>query len=129
MLQRAVAIVVVILGCASSAVGAHERNPAECAEAGEFIEHAALSREAGVAREYFLERVRGDLEAIRAYPPALRWFAQDSEDEILLTRAVETVFDLPLEPGAQRRKFLEQCLVSAMPAPLTDDVGSASPAR
>ena len=57
----------------------------ECLEAGEFIRNAALSRDNGISREYFMSRLSEDLMAIRAFPPQLRWFVRNELDEALLT--------------------------------------------
>ena len=82
----------------------------ECREAGEFIRNAALSRDAGMPREAFLDRLQGDLIAIRGHPPAMRWFAQDEDDEVFLVSAVEGVFDRPVSSGEHETEMVRACL-------------------
>jgi hypothetical protein len=55
---------------------AHPLTLAECAEGGEFIRNAALARDAGTSREFFIGRLEEDLILIQAFPPQLRWFVQ-----------------------------------------------------
>ena len=89
--------------------GAHELSFNECVEGSEFIMHAAMSRDYGLSKEEFLSRLHGDLLAIRAFPPELRWFVQDEEDEGLLVAHSERVFDEPRAPQMHRSEFLEVC--------------------
>ncbi len=98
--------------CAAPAL-AHKPSVRECREVGEFIRNAALSRDAGMPREAFLERLLGDLVAIRSHPPAMRWFAQDEEDEAFLVAAVEKVFDAPLKSTEHESEMLGTCLARA----------------
>jgi hypothetical protein len=88
---------------------AHELTAQECTEGSEFILHAAMSRDSGMSRHEFISRLEADLVAIRHFPPELRWFAQDTEDEVLLQGAAEAVFDRPEPPEAHRSAFLAQC--------------------
>ena len=81
----------------------------ECREGGDFIRNAALARDAGASREFFVGRLEDDLLTIRAFPPALRWFAHDSADEAFLGAEVHAVFDAPSESELQRDAFLERC--------------------
>lgn len=94
------------------AVPAHAHKPTlqECREAGEFIRNAALARDAGMRREDFLGRLEGDLAAIRSHPPALRWFAQDEDDEAFLIAAAEAVFDAPMKSTEHEADMLRKCL-------------------
>ena len=98
-----------LLACAGAAC-AHRPSVQECREAGEFIRNAALSRDAGVTREAFISRLQGDLIAIRNYSPALRWFAQDEDDEAFLVTAVEGVFDRPASSVEHETDLLRSCL-------------------
>ena len=98
-----------LLVCSASA-SAHRPTVQECREAGEFIRNAALSRDAGMPREAFLDRLQGDLIAIRGHPPALRWFAQDEDDEAFLVLAVESVFDSPASSTEHETQMLRACL-------------------
>jgi len=82
----------------------------ECFEASDFIGNAALSRDAGVSAEAFLQHMQQDFSAIHAFPPELRWFAHDADDEAFLYESARTVFDEPLNPQAQRAAFLRACL-------------------
>jgi hypothetical protein len=85
----------------------------ECFEGGDFIANAARARDNGVLRETFLTRLEEDLLVIQAYPPALRWFAKDAEDEEFLSQAAREVFDAPAAPEAHRARFLAACFVRA----------------
>jgi len=84
----------------------------ECLEGGEFIRNAALSRDNGITREFFMSRLYADFEAIRAFPPQLRWFVHNEQDEALLARAVESVFDAPQAPRRHEIEFVDECMQS-----------------
>ena len=81
----------------------------ECREGGDFIRNAALSRNAGATRDFFVGRLEDDLVTIRAFPPALRWFAHDTDDEAFLRAEVHAVFDAPAASELHRDGFLERC--------------------
>jgi hypothetical protein len=81
----------------------------ECREGGDFIRNAALARDAGVTREFFVGRLEDDLVAIRAYPEALRWFVRDNADEAFLRTEVHEVFDAPAASALHRDAFVERC--------------------
>ena len=106
-----------VLGGLYCAVAAHDLTLNECLEGGDFIMHAAMSRENGMTREAFLERMESDIRLIQAFPPQLRWFVQDEDDEEFLTHAARLVFDTPREPESHQSEFLEACTarVSATP--------------
>lgn len=93
----------------SVAVSAQPHSALECREGGDFIRNAALARDAGATREFFVGRLEDDLLTIRAFPPALRWFAHDSADEAFLRAEVHAVFDVPAESELHRDAFLERC--------------------
>jgi len=93
----------------SLAAAAQPHSAGECREGGDFIRNAALSRDAGATREFFIGRLEDDLVAIRAYPPALRWFAHSSADEAFLRAEVYEVFDAPAPSELHRDAFLERC--------------------
>jgi len=84
----------------------------DCVEGSTFIENAARSRDNGMSSEAFLAQFDGDLELIKALPPAVRWFVQDDEDAALLRSAVVEVFAERREPGAHARAFLSRCRAS-----------------
>jgi hypothetical protein len=88
---------------------AHDLTLDECLEGSDFIMHAAMSRENGMTREAFLERMESDIHLIQAFPPELRWFVQDQDDEELLTSAARLVFDSPREPQSHQSEFLAAC--------------------
>ena len=98
--------------CAAAAVGAGASVPevAECMEGGDFIGNAAHARDNGIARSEFLDRMTADFAAIRAYPPDLRWFVKDADDERFLLVAAAEVFDRPATPEAHRTNFVRACL-------------------
>lgn len=85
----------------------------ECFEGSDFIANAARARENGMPRAAFLARMRDDFELIHAYPPALRWFAKDDEDERFLLEAASEVFDAPGTPDDHRTRFLQACFARA----------------
>ena len=89
--------------------GAHELTPNECAEGSDFIKNAALSRDYGMTREDFLGRMESDLALIQAFPPELRWFVQDQDDETLLMGFAQSVFDSPQAPESHQSAFLAAC--------------------
>ena len=82
---------------------------ADCLEASDFIANAALSRDNGMTRDAFIERLNGDFIAIRAFPNELRWFVRDEDDERFLEDAAVHVFDAPSTPAEHRREFLRAC--------------------
>jgi hypothetical protein len=89
---------------------AHPLTLAECAEGGEFIRNAALARDAGASREFFIDRFAEDLILIQAFPPHLRWFVQDAADEEFLSRRIERVFDKPMKPEQHEAAFISECI-------------------
>ena len=105
-------ITLLVLVWPASKASGHEVTRAECTEGSEFIRNAAMARDNGQTREAYLAQLRGDLASIRAFPPELRWFAQDEEDEQLLVSAASDVFDDPQPPERHRQAFLERCLGS-----------------
>jgi hypothetical protein len=128
MLQHRVRISArVLIACIGwFGVAAHGGVPTaiECIEGSEFIANAARARDNGIAREAFLDRLEADFAAIRAFPPALRWFARDSDDERFLYEAAARVFDRPQPPERHHADFLAGCLDRGMAA-----VKEQSPAR
>ena len=94
-------------------VMAHSLTPAECTEGGEFIRNAALARDNGVTREFFVNKLVEDLIVIQSFPPQLRWFVQDSGDEKLLSEAVFKVFDEPTKAEQHEASFVSACMQTA----------------
>ena len=94
-------------------VMAHSLTPAECTEGGEFIRNAALARDNGVTREFFVNKLVEDLIVIQSFPPQLRWFVQDSGDEKLLSEAVFKVFDEPTKADQHEASFVSACMQTA----------------
>ena len=82
----------------------------ECLEASDFIRNAALSRDAGVAADTFLDRMSEDFLVIRAFPAELRWFVHDAGDEMFLAKEVRLVFEQPSSPDDQSAHFLRVCV-------------------
>ncbi|MFO1322166.1 MAG: hypothetical protein U1F52_21375 [Burkholderiales bacterium] len=108
-LWRGAAAAVLALACAAQA---HDLTVQECHEGSDFIRNAALSREAGIARAEFIDRMRSDIDLIQSYPPELRWFVQDDDDEQLLLGAAQKVFDTPDAPERHRAEFLASCFAA-----------------
>ena len=112
--SRACAISLFILSNLSVVqVMAHSLTLAECNEGGEFIRNAALARDNGVTRDYFVGKLVEDLIVIQSFPPQLRWFVQDSGDERLLTEAVFNVFDEPMKAEQHESAFIGACIQTA----------------
>jgi hypothetical protein len=82
----------------------------ECFEGADFIGNAALSRDAGMTGEAFLDRMEQDFVLIQAFPNELRWFVHDSDDESFLLHEARDVFDHPGPPDRHRRAFLHACV-------------------
>jgi hypothetical protein len=82
----------------------------ECLEGGDFIGNAARGRDNGISRATFMDQMSADFMVIRAFPPPLRWFAKDADDEEFLRAAAAEVFDRPLEAEAHRASFIRACL-------------------
>lgn len=93
--------------------GASAPSVAECFEGSDFIVNAALAREHGMSRDAFLARLEEDFMVIQAFPPELRWFAKDADDERLLLEAARDVFDAPAAPEDHRARFLAVCFARA----------------
>ncbi|MEO8005973.1 MAG: hypothetical protein ABI771_13750, partial [Betaproteobacteria bacterium] len=89
---------------------AHELSRVECSEGGEFIRNAALARDAGITREFFVNKLAEDLMLIQSFPPDLRWFVQDAGDEQLLSDAVFKVFDEPMPAEKHEAEFVGVCV-------------------
>ena len=106
--HRVVALLVAYACCLP--VSASRLTMAECFEGSDFIANAALARENGMSRAAFIGRLEEDLELIRSYPPELRWFAKDREDEAFLHDWARRVFDQPQAPEQHRARFLAACL-------------------
>ena len=91
---------------------AHKLTLAECTEGGEFIRNAALARDNGISREFFVNKLAEDLIVIQSFPPHLRWFVQDTNDEMLLSEAVFKVFDEPMKAEQHQASFISTCMQS-----------------
>ncbi len=101
-------LVLATLAGASQAAG-HGLSPQECLEGGDFIAHAAQSRDNGMTRTVFLDNLVADIRLIQAFPAELRWFVVDPEDAVFLHTEASKVFDAPLRPEAHRAQFLSLC--------------------
>jgi len=99
-----------LLGLAAPMVAlAGTPSVSECLEASDFIANAAQSRDNGVSRDAFMQRLNGDFALIHDFPASLRWFAHDESDERFLARAAADVFDAPAPPETHRTQFLSAC--------------------
>jgi hypothetical protein len=108
--MRAKLWVVAVMGGLALPAQAHELTMSECLEGSDFIKNAALSRDYGMTRDDFLGRMATDIAAIQAFPPELRWFVQDQDDETLLMGFAESVFDAPQAPENHQSDFLQACV-------------------
>ena len=84
----------------------------ECREAGDFIKNAALSRDNGITREFFIQKIEDDLIVIKSYPAEMRWFAKDDYRETLLLSAAKRVFDEPTSAIRHQIMFIDSCMQS-----------------
>jgi hypothetical protein len=98
----------------SAAAVAQPHTTGECREGSDFIRNAALARDAGTSREFFVGRLEEDLAAIRAFPPELRWFVYDADDEAFLRAEVAAVFDAPRSSDEHQQGFLARCVQYAL---------------
>lgn len=103
------ALLAVFLLALSAGVAAQPHSTRECREGSDFVRNAALSRDAGATRAFFVGRLEDDLQTIRAFSPSLRWFAHDADDEFFLRTEVEAVFDAPETSEQHSAGFLERC--------------------
>lgn len=92
---------------------AHQLSVGECNEAGDFIKNAALARDGGISEAIFIDKIRDDIEVIRAFPPQLRWFVQDDDDARLLLAAAAEVFQRPKEARVHQVEFFKSCMARA----------------
>ena len=99
------------LALASSGAAAGVTSFAECIEGSDFIANAAGSRDNGMSREAFLDRLEGDFLMIRAFPVALRWFVKDAADERFL--AVQKLAKLPR--NSSKTRIHNRCELSGRP--------------
>jgi hypothetical protein len=88
----------------------HDTSLEECLEGSDFIRNAALSRDNGMARGEFIDRMHADIEMIQAFPKELRWFVQDDSDADLLVGHAQRVFDEPRAPESHQAEFLQACV-------------------
>lgn len=89
----------------------------ECTEGAQFIRNAALSRDAGIARQVFIGRMEVDFAWARTLSAELRWFIKDADDESFLMQAAREVFDQPQAPGVHEGRFLVACAERSLPPP------------
>jgi hypothetical protein len=102
----------VCLYCAIHATPGDAGRPTmeECLEGSDFIRSAALSRDAGITAEAFLERMSEDFLVIRTLPAELRWFVHDAGDEMFLAEQVRLVFEHAAGPDGHSAHFLRICV-------------------
>jgi len=91
----------------------HPLSSQECSEGSDFVRNAALSRNNGMDGTRFISAALADFETIKSFPPQLRWFVQDEQDEAYLLKAITDVFEFPREPDAHQQAFLAGCLERA----------------
>src|SRR5258705_11937767 len=98
-----------LLVSAISPAAAHALSPQECFEGGDFIAHGAQSRDNGMTRRAFLDKLVEDIRLIQSFPPSLRWFVVDPADAEFLHAEAAEIFDVPDVPEAHRAHFLSRC--------------------
>ena len=74
------------------------------------VANAARARDLGMSRDEFIAHMQSDFEVIRAFPPEMRWFAENDSDEQFLLNAARDVFDHPAAPESHARRFVRACL-------------------
>lgn len=110
LIRFAQATFVTLIVAAVQTVDASVPTMDDCLEASDFVANAARSRDNGIGRAAFVGRLQEDFVAIRAFPPALRWFVHDDDDQTFLEDAAIAVFDQPQLPERHRDAFLRACL-------------------
>jgi len=103
------ALFALLAALGTSRVTAHALSPQECFEGGDFIAHAAESRDNGMTRAAFLDNLVADIRLIQAFPPELRWFVVDPTDAEFLHAEASAVFDSPQPSETHRAQFLSRC--------------------
>jgi hypothetical protein len=106
--KACIALAIGLAGAAPT-IWSHVLEETECAEAGDFIRNAALSRDNGYLEEAFVAKMEDDIVAIQAFPPAARWVVQDDADAAMLIGAVKEVFRNPLSAEEHRSRFVAAC--------------------
>jgi hypothetical protein len=109
MLSIGLSLLMLLAGNYAPPAAAHKLSPQECLEGGDFIAHAAESRDNGLTKAVFLDRLVADIGLIRAFPAELRWFVIDQDDAMFLHAEATTVFDAPQPAEAHRTQFLSRC--------------------
>jgi hypothetical protein len=123
---------IAVCGCLYAPSGDASRpSLTECFEGSDFIGNAALSRDAGMPGDAFIERMEQDFALIHAFPSELRWFVHDVDDEAFLLTEARDVFERPAAPDGHRRAFLEACIERmqvdfSAPRPLEKDATPAA---
>jgi hypothetical protein len=105
----ALGLLALLAGFTTSPVAGHALSLQECFEGGDFIAHAAQSRDNGMTREVFLGKLVDDIRLIQSFPPSLRWFVVDPADAEFLHAEAAEIFDVPVAPEAHRTRFLSHC--------------------
>jgi hypothetical protein len=106
--KRQLSVFAIGLGLAAS-VQAESLSAGDCAEGGDFIKNAALSRDNGIAAERFIATLEDDLSRVRDMPAAARWFAYSDIEEQLLRKATLGVFMRPKNADIHRAEFVRLC--------------------
>ncbi len=111
-LARACQSSLMMIAAASVALVAQAGVPTvpDCLEGSDFIANAAHARDNGMRRDAFLARMEEDFVVIRSFPPGLRWFVRDNDDERFLLDAAARVYDRPQAPAQHHADFLAVCL-------------------
>jgi hypothetical protein len=109
---RACARTLATLAVASIALAVQAGVPTlpDCLDGSDFVANAARARDNGMSRDAFLARMEEDFVVIRSFPPALRWFVKDDDDERFLLEAAARVYDRPQAPTQHQADFLAVCL-------------------
>jgi hypothetical protein len=102
----------------------HDTSLNECLEGSDFIRNAALSRDNGMARGEFIDRMHADIQLIQAFPKELRWFVQDDSDAELLVGHAQKVFDDPGTPESHQAEFLQACVGRPESTALREDAAA-----
>jgi hypothetical protein len=104
-----VAVGALIALAAVFAVRAQHLSDQDCREGSDFIRNAALSRDNGVVRSEFTDRLDGDIATVMQMPVHSRWFVYGDAEATLLRSAVAVVFNDPRPADTHHSRFMLAC--------------------
>jgi hypothetical protein len=104
------ALLVALFILSATAVHAHERTDKECREAGDMIEHLAMSRDSGaMTASLAMGAFAADVILTNQFSPDQRWFVEDQSDADVLLAGIARVLRSLKPPREQGNDFFEDC--------------------